>query len=61
MVSLDHALWFHRPTSCDDWLLIDARPMSVGGSRGTIVGTMHDASGRHAASFAQELLVRGRI
>jgi acyl-CoA thioesterase-2 len=61
MASLDHAMWFHRPTSCDEWVLIDAAPMSVGGSRGTIVGTVHDGSGRHAASFAQELLVRSRI
>lgn len=60
MASLDHAMWFHRPTSCDEWVLIDASPMSVGGSRGTIVGTVHDADGRHAASFAQELLVRSR-
>ncbi|MGX7680013.1 acyl-CoA thioesterase [Jatrophihabitans sp. DSM 45814] len=58
MASLDHSMWFHRPVRTDDWLLIDATPMSTNGSRGLIVGTVHDGTGLHAASFAQELLVR---
>jgi acyl-CoA thioesterase-2 len=61
MASVDHALWFHRPNLAHDWLLIDSRPVSTAGSRGLVRGTMHDATGRHVASFAQELLVRERL
>jgi acyl-CoA thioesterase-2 len=60
MASIDHAMWFHRASQSHEWMLIDATPVSVAGSRGLIRGTMHDAEGRHLASFAQELLVRER-
>jgi acyl-CoA thioesterase-2 len=60
MASVDHAMWFHRPIRADDWLLIDAVPISNGGSRGLVRGTIHSSAGVHVASFAQELLVRER-
>ncbi|MGX7680809.1 acyl-CoA thioesterase [Jatrophihabitans sp. DSM 45814] len=56
--SLDHAMWFHRPGRCDDWLLVSAVPLSTVGSRGLMLGSLHDRSGRHLASFTQEMLIR---
>ncbi len=56
--SLDHAMWFHRAGRCDDWFLVTAIPLSTAGSRGLVLGSVHDRSGRHLASFAQELLIR---
>ncbi|MCW2524841.1 MAG: putative acyl-CoA thioesterase [Frankiales bacterium] len=60
MASVDHAIWFHRPIRADDWLLIDAVPVSNGGARGLVRGTIHNPDGVHVASFAQELLIRER-
>jgi acyl-CoA thioesterase-2 len=56
--SLDHAMWFHRAGRCDDWVLVSAIPLSTAGSRGLVLGSVHDRSGRHLASFVQELLIR---
>ena len=56
--SLDHAMWFHRPGRCDDWVLVSAVPLSTAGSRGLILGSVHDREGRHLASFTQEMLIR---
>jgi acyl-CoA thioesterase II len=56
--SLDHAMWFHRPGRCDDWVLVSAVPLSTAGSRGLILGSVHDRDGRHLASFTQEMLIR---
>jgi acyl-CoA thioesterase-2 len=56
--SLDHAMWFHRPGLCDDWVLVSAVPLSTAGSRGLILGSVHDRDGRHLASFTQEMLIR---
>jgi acyl-CoA thioesterase II len=56
--SLDHAMWFHRAGRCDDWVLVSAVPLSTAGSRGLVLGSVHDRGGRHLASFTQELLIR---
>jgi acyl-CoA thioesterase-2 len=56
--SLDHAMWFHRAGRCDDWFLVSAIPLSTAGSRGLVLGSVHDRSGRHLATFVQELLIR---
>jgi acyl-CoA thioesterase II len=56
--SLDHAMWFHRAGRSDDWVLVSAIPLSTSGSRGLVLGTVHDRSGRHLASYTQELLIR---
>jgi acyl-CoA thioesterase-2 len=56
--SLDHAIWFHRAGRCDDWFLVSAVPLSTAGSRGLVLGSLRDRSGRHLASFTQEMLIR---
>jgi acyl-CoA thioesterase-2 len=47
--SLDHAMWFHRDGRVDDWVLVDAAPLSTAGSRGLVLGSIHDRDGRHVA------------
>jgi acyl-CoA thioesterase-2 len=58
VVTLDHALWFHRPGTYDDWLLYSAEPASVASGRGLSRGSVHDRDGRLLASFSQEALIR---
>ena len=56
--SLDHALWFHRPVRMDDWVLLDLVPLSASDGGGLYSGSIHDQSGRLAASLTQECLFR---
>jgi acyl-CoA thioesterase-2 len=56
--SLDHALWFHRPSAPEDWLLFDFVPRIVAGGRGWYVGEVRDLEGSLRASLAQESLFR---
>ena len=55
MVSLDHALWFHRPARADDWLYYDVESLVNAGGRGLLRGVMRDADGRIVLSIAQEM------
>lgn len=57
-VSLDHAVWFHRPARADDWLYSELRPVSTGSGRGLATGTVHTRDGRLVASIAQEVMLR---
>ncbi len=58
VVSLDHAMWFHRPFRVDDWLLFVQRPLITSAGRGLALGQIHDRSGRLVATCTQEVLVR---
>lgn len=58
--SLDHAMWFHRPCSLDDWLLYTQDSPSTSGSRGFTRGALYARDGTLVASVAQEGLVRLR-
>ena len=55
MVSLDHAVWFHRPARADEWLLYDVHSLVNAGGRGLLRGAMHDADGHVVVSVAQEM------
>ena len=57
-VSLDHAIWFHRPFRADDWLLFDASSTSLCGSRGLTQGRIYSQEGALVASVAQEVFLR---
>ena len=59
--SLDHAVWFHRSVTVNQWMFLDLHPVSVAGARGMYVGTIHDRAGTLAASIAQEKLLRPRV
>jgi acyl-CoA thioesterase-2 len=56
--SLDHVVWFHRPTTVNQWLLLDLEATTIAGARGVFRGTVHDRDGRLLASLAQEALLR---
>lgn len=56
--SLDHAMWFHRRTRADQWLLFDQRVEWTGAARGLAAGRFFDRNGRLVASCAQEGLIR---
>jgi len=57
-VSLDHAVWFHRPARADEWFFSDFQALVNAGGRGVVRGTMHTRSGILCMSMAQELLIR---
>lgn len=59
-VSLDHALWFHRPFRVDEWLLYDTDSPSAAFARGFCRGSFYDRGGALVASVAQEGLMRRR-
>jgi acyl-CoA thioesterase-2 len=58
--SLDHAIWFHRPVTFDDWLLYSQDSPSASGARGMTRGSIYSRSGGLIASVAQEGLIRRR-
>ena len=58
--SLDHSMWFHRPSKLDDWLLYSQDSPNASGGRGFTRGSFYTRSGELVASVAQEGLVRVR-
>ena len=56
--SLDDAMWFHRPSALDGWLLYAQDSPSSSGSRGFSRGLLYTREGTLIASVAQEGLVR---
>ena len=59
-VSIDHAVWFHRPLRADDWLLLDFKGHGLIRTRGLATGLVFDRDGTHVATIAQEGLLRER-
>jgi acyl-CoA thioesterase II len=59
-VSIDHAVWFHRPARADDWLLLDLSGHGLIRTRGLATGLVFDGAGTHVATIAQEGLLRMR-
>jgi len=59
-LSLDHAIWFHRPVRFDGWHLHTMETVTLNGERGLVRGVIHDDAGAHVATVAQEVLVRWR-
>ncbi|MDR3509427.1 MAG: acyl-CoA thioesterase II [Caulobacteraceae bacterium] len=58
--SLDHAIWFHRPSNFNDWHLYAQDTPSGSGARGFIRGQLFTQDGTLVASVAQEGLIRMR-
>ena len=56
--SLDHALWFHREASADDWMLHVQRSPIIANGRGLSHAAIFTREGRLVASAAQEFLAR---
>lgn len=57
-ISLDHAMWFHRPTRIEQWHLADFTCHSFTQNRGLTIGHIHDLNGSHICTVVQEVLVR---
>ncbi len=58
VTSLDHAVWFYRKVSMDDWVLMDLVAESTAGGRGMYTGRIFSKDGALAAGIAQESLFR---
>lgn len=58
LASLDHAVWFHRPLSVNDWLLYVQHSPSAGNGVALTRGTVFDINGRLVATVMQEGLTR---
>lgn len=58
LASLDHAVWFHRPLSVNDWLLYVQHSPSAGNGVALTRGTIFDINGRLVATVMQEGLTR---
>ena len=56
--SLDHAIWFHRPSRPDRWHLHDFTAHAYLSSRGVGIGHVLADDGTHVATVAQEVLLR---
>ena len=58
VTSLDHAIWFHRETTANEWLLQVQRGPVLTGGRGLARSSIFSRDGRLVASAAQEFLAR---
>ena len=58
--SLDHAMWFHKPTDFNGWHLYVLDSPSASGGRGFIRGSVYAEDGTLVASMTQEGLMRMR-
>ncbi len=56
--SLDHAIWFHRPSRADQWHVHDFTSHGYLSSRGLSIGNVVSQAGVHVATIAQEVLLR---
>ena len=56
--SLDHAMWFHKPSNFNDWHLYTQDSPSASGGRGFVRGAIYGQDGTLVASVAQEGLMR---
>ena len=57
IVSLDHAVWFHRPARVDEWLFYDLTSTVNTGGRGCLRGEIYTEAGVLVASVTQETLL----
>jgi acyl-CoA thioesterase-2 len=57
-VSLDHAIWLHRPVRFDQWHLYTQETAAISGHRAMVRGVIRDIDGYVVANTAQEVLIR---
>ena len=58
VASLDHAMWFHRPFSAEEWTLYVTQSPAAGRGLGFARGRMFDTAGQLMISITQEGLFR---
>jgi acyl-CoA thioesterase II len=59
-VSLNHAVWFHRPFAAHEWHLFSAEPATNHGALGLVAGGFRSEQGTLIATVMQEALLRTR-
>ncbi|KAG9441266.1 hypothetical protein H6P81_017120 [Aristolochia fimbriata] len=57
-LTLDHAMWFHRPCRADEWLLYVMESPSAYNGRGFCTGRIFNRKGELLVSLAQEGVIR---
>jgi acyl-CoA thioesterase-2 len=57
-VTMNHSVWFHRPTRFDEWVLYSTTSPVAADSRGLGTGHFFDRSGRLLATVVQEGIVK---
>jgi acyl-CoA thioesterase-2 len=61
VASIDHVMWFHRPSfRVDEWLLHAMESPAAHGARGLVRGKVYARDGTLVASTSQEGLIRKR-
>lgn len=60
IASIDHAIWFHRPTRVDEWLLHWTDSPSARHGRGLARGLLFNQAGDLVATTTQEGIFRSR-
>lgn len=60
IATIDHAMWFHRPFRCDEWLLYNMQSPSASNGRGLVKGQIFNRQGQLVASTMQEGVIRQR-
>jgi acyl-CoA thioesterase-2 len=58
MISIDHAMWFHRPLRPDTWSYYDVHSLINARGRGLLRGTMYSEDGLLCVSVAQEMVLK---
>ncbi|WP_185967132.1 MULTISPECIES: acyl-CoA thioesterase II [unclassified Corynebacterium] len=58
LASLDHAIWFYRPCSVDEWFLYSQQSPTAKSGRGVVTGRIFNQQGELAAVVVQEGLTR---
>lgn len=61
LASIDHSMWFHRPTRADQWLLYDQLCPSTSAGTGLVQGQIYDAAGRAVATVVQSGILRNPV
>ncbi len=56
--SLDHSMWFHRPSDPTEWHWFDTRSHGLSGGRGLVTGDVLSRAGVQVATIAQQVLLR---
>jgi acyl-CoA thioesterase-2 len=56
--SLDHSIWFHRPSHPNEWHWFDTRSHGVSGARGLVTADVLSEHGVQVATLAQQVLLR---
>lgn len=58
MMSIDHAIWFHRPFRLDDWVFHSCKAISASYGRANAIGRLYNRQGELLVSSAQEGVLR---